>query len=111
VSLDDFCKKNEVSRLDFIKIDTDGYEYEVLKGARQAITEFKPAVIFEVGLYVMKERTIDFKCYSDFFTSLGYLMYNSSNFKHIDAENYREHIPERGTIDILAIFQKEHTVK
>jgi FkbM family methyltransferase len=111
VSLDDFCRKNEISRLDFIKIDTDGYEYEVLKGARQAIAEFKPVVIFEVGLYVMKERTIEFKHYADFFTSLGYLMYNSSNFKHIDSENYCDHIPEKGTIDILAIFQKKRTDK
>jgi FkbM family methyltransferase len=111
VSLDDFCGKNGISRLDFIKIDTDGYEYEVFKGARQTIAEFKPDIIFEIGLYVMKEKGITFKHYADFFISLGYSMYNSSNFKYIDSENFREHIPEKGTIDILAIYQKKRPDK
>jgi FkbM family methyltransferase len=111
VSLDDFCGQNEISRLDFIKIDTDGYEYEVLKGARQTIAELKPDIIFEIGLYVMDEKNITFKYYADYFTSLGYSMYNSYNFKYIDSENFREHIPEKGTIDILAIYQKKRTDK
>lgn len=111
VSLDDFCGKNGIKCLDFIKIDTDGYEYEVLKGTRQKIAEFKPDIIFEIGLYVMEEKGITFKHYADFFTLLGYSMYNSSNFKYIDSENFREHIPEKGTIDILAIYQKKRTDK
>ncbi|MBN2019739.1 MAG: FkbM family methyltransferase [Sedimentisphaerales bacterium] len=111
VSLDDFCSENGISRLDFIKIDTDGYEYEVLKGGRGVITEFKPTIIFEIGLYVMEEKNIEFKHYADFFDSLGYLLYNSSNFKNINDLNFREHIPEKGTIDILAIFQKSHADK
>ncbi len=110
VSLDDFCSKNAISRLDFIKIDTDGYEYEVLKGARRVISEFKPTIIFEIGLYAMKEKNIEFKHYSDFFGSLGYSLYNSVNFETINSANYIEHIPERGTIDILAVFQKGHRV-
>ena len=104
VSLDDFCRENKIGRLDFIKIDTEGYEYDALEGARQVIAEFKPAVIFEVGIYAMKERAIEFKQYADFFNSLGYSMYHSKNFKLIDSENYHEHIPSKGTIDILAIY-------
>jgi FkbM family methyltransferase len=104
VSLDDFYEENKIGRLDFVKIDTDGHEYEVLKGGLKVIAEFRPIVIFEVGLYVMEENDIDFSSYLDYFGSLGYSLFNSGNFKKIDAENYRKHIPSKGTIDILALY-------
>lgn len=104
VSLDDFCEETKIGRLDFIKIDTDGHEYEVLKGGRKVITEFRPIVIFEVGLYVIEEHNIDFSHYMQYFNSLGYKLFNSSNLKEINADNYRKHIPSKGTIDILALY-------
>jgi FkbM family methyltransferase len=103
VSLDDFCEENKIRKLDFIKIDTDGHEYDVLQGGRKVIAEFRPTVIFEIGLYVMKENNIDFSSYLNYFGPLGYSLFNSCNHKKIDTENYRRHIPSRGTIDILAL--------
>jgi len=103
VSLDDFCEQNEIKRLDFIKIDTDGHELEVLKGAKKVISKFNPVIIFEVGIYVMEERNIDFSDYLEFFDSLDYSLFNSKNSKRINAYNYHKHIPLRGTIDILAV--------
>ena len=32
-------------RVDFIKIDTEGYELEVLKGAERVLRELKPALV------------------------------------------------------------------
>lgn len=103
VSLDDFCEQNEIKRLDFIKIDTDGHELEVLKGAKKVISKFNPVIIFEVGIYVMEERNIDFSDYLEFFNSLDYSLFNSKNSKRINAYNYHKYIPLRGTIDILAV--------
>jgi FkbM family methyltransferase len=103
VQLDSFVKQQNISRINFIKIDTDGHEFEVLKGARQTISAFKPAVIFEIGLYVMKEKGIDFDFYNDYFSSLGYTLYNSADMRSITMENYKKIIPEQGTIDILAL--------
>lgn len=102
VSLDDFCKQNEIKRLDFIKIDTDGHELEVLKGAQKVISKFSPIIIFEVGIYVMEERNIDFSDYLKFFDFLNYSLFNSKNLKEINTNNYHKHIPLKGTIDILA---------
>lgn len=103
VSLDDFVLHNDIHRLDFIKIDTDGHELEVLKGAKTVVGKFKPAVIFEIGIYVMQERNIDFSDYAQFFSSYNYSLFNCGNLKEITETNYREHIPLKGTIDILAI--------
>ena len=44
--LSDYIKKNNIRNLDFIKIDTEGYEYFVLLGAEQYLKEFK-YIIFE----------------------------------------------------------------
>ena len=103
VSVDDFCEQNQIARLDFIKIDTDGYEFEVLSGAKKTIAKFRPAVIFEVGMYVMEEKHIDFSVYLQFFNLLNYSLFNSNNLKEIKADNYHKHIPLKGTIDILAL--------
>ena len=102
VSLDDFCEQNNIKRLDFIKIDTDGHELEVLKGAQKVIGRFKPAVIFEIGTYLMWERNINFSDYLKFFASLNYSLLNSDNLQEITADNYRKYIPLKKTIDILA---------
>jgi FkbM family methyltransferase len=38
------------TRIDFVKIDVEGGEYGVLKGAKQLLKKWKPIVIFESGL-------------------------------------------------------------
>jgi FkbM family methyltransferase len=49
-TLDDFClKHNMVSRLDFIKCDVDGWDLEVLQGARKVFERFRPFLIMEVN--------------------------------------------------------------
>jgi len=103
VSLDDFCEQEKIERLDFIKIDTDGHELEVLKGGKKVIGKFNPPIIFELGIYIMNERGIDFSDYLEFFDSLAYSLFNSKNFRKINIHNYRRHVPLKGTIDILAV--------
>lgn len=103
ISLDDFCENEKVLSLDFIKIDTDGYEMDVLLGAGKCIEKFKPQIIFEVGLYVLEEHDISFNDYWDFFSNLNYELFNSANKKPIDLLNYKTIIPAKGTIDILAL--------
>lgn len=106
LSLDHFCKVNAIERVDLIKIDTDGHEMEVLKGATETIKRLRPAIIFEAGLYVIEGNKQEFRDYCRFFDALGYRLLNSSNLKEIDGENYRKHVPEKGTIDILAVAER-----
>lgn len=103
ISLDDFCKTENISRLDFIKIDTDGHEMEVLAGAVTCISTFRPRIIFEIGLYVMEECRICFSDYWKYFGDLKYELFNSADKKRIDMSNYQKIIPAKGTIDILAL--------
>jgi len=102
MSLDDFCKNKQLDKLDFIKIDTDGHEYEILQGAKETLAKYRPQLIFEIGLYVMTEKNIDFSFYSNYFKSLNYKMYDSTSTDIITLENHKEYIPKKGTIDIIA---------
>ena len=44
---DDFVKEKHLDRLDFIKMDVEGFEPFALKGLEQTLAEFRPAVYFE----------------------------------------------------------------
>lgn len=103
ITLNDFCLQNSIPKIDFIKIDTDGHEYEILKGAKDVISKFRPKIIFEIGLYVMEEKGIDFSFYANYFGSLNYKLIDSKTGENIDIKNYKKIIPQKGTIDILAL--------
>lgn len=49
VSLDDFCESELLDRVDLIKIDVDGFELEVILGARRTLERFRPAVLVEIN--------------------------------------------------------------
>ncbi|MEE9379666.1 MAG: FkbM family methyltransferase [Candidatus Lokiarchaeia archaeon] len=49
ITLDDFVEKNHISKIDFIKMDIEGSEYDVLIGAKETISKFKPKLA--ISLY------------------------------------------------------------
>jgi hypothetical protein len=46
-TLDSFCTQHQISKLDFVKIDVEGYEERLLLGGRQTIGSFGPAILIE----------------------------------------------------------------
>ncbi len=49
--LDDFCHKQNIDRINFLKIDTEGHEFEVLKGAGSLLEQAKIDIIqFEFNM-------------------------------------------------------------
>lgn len=103
VSIDDFCEKNDIKDVDLIKIDTDGHELKILRGARKTLEKFLPHIIFEIGFYLMEENSNTFELYFDYFSSAGYILANIKNGKPITLENYFRQIPLRATTNIIAI--------
>jgi FkbM family methyltransferase len=103
VTIDDFCYQNHISRVDLIKIDTDGYELQVLKGAHQTIGKYAPILIFEIGLYVLNEHHLGFEQYCNYLKPFDYILLNSKTGKVITQDNYWRQIPLRSTTDIIAI--------
>jgi FkbM family methyltransferase len=70
--LDDYCAKNPVSALDFIKCDTEGSELNIFQGARQSIMAFKPPVFCEIESDHCARYGIDPSEIFDLFRGFGY---------------------------------------
>lgn len=47
-TLDDFCTENNISRMDFLKIDVEGNEIFALKGATNTLKTLKPMIYCEM---------------------------------------------------------------
>lgn len=48
VSIDEYVQQHAIERLDFIKIDVDGPDLQVLEGARRSLERFHPVVVIEM---------------------------------------------------------------
>ena len=72
ISLDDFCLINPgITHLNFIKCDVDGWDYDVLVGAKNVLKKFRPFIIVEVN-YALKWRGHDQNDVDRLLTSLQY---------------------------------------
>lgn len=61
ITLNEFCINNNISEIDFLKIDVEGFEFEVLKGAFELISNNKIKIIqFEFN-YMNIESRVFFK--------------------------------------------------
>ena len=56
IHLDSFLRERGVERLDLIKLDVDGHELDVLKGASESIDRFRPSVVVELCTEVAIEH-------------------------------------------------------
>ena len=103
VTLNDYCLEHEIQRIDLIKIDTDGHEFQVLAGAKKILAECLPYIIFEISLYGLKEQKIEFQQYHSYFTHFNYTLLNAKNGRKINLQNFNSQIPARTTTDIIAV--------
>ncbi len=47
-TFDNFAFKNNINKLDFIKIDVEGYESKVLEGSKISVKKFMPKILLEI---------------------------------------------------------------
>lgn len=101
VKLDDFIKKQKLLPPTVIKIDVEGHEYEVLKGADETIRNNLPIIFYE------HQHGDHLPEIYDYLTQLGYKIYwfPTANY---NPQNYRNNsqnifMPNSGVINALAI--------
>ena len=78
VSLDEYCKHSNI-RPDFLKIDVEGHELEVLKGAAEILKSYKPGLLVEI-----EERHIGHEKLNETINFLLSFGYNGYFFKGKD---------------------------
>ena len=65
-TLDYYCDKNEVDKIDFIKIDVEGHEYKTLAGGMKTIEKHMPTMLIEMSPGTLTTQTLEE------FSTLGY---------------------------------------
>ena len=71
-TLDDWIAANPMT-VAAIKIDTDGYDYEVLRGAHDLLLRDRPVVVVELSAHAFSTRGQSVEAAKDYLTSLGYV--------------------------------------
>ncbi len=105
ITVDEFVKKNSLSKIDFIRCDTEGSEMLILKGAKNTIETNKPSLLVEIHSNALKEVfNSSAKEVSDYLFGLGYHMFreDSGNIHEVrqvdESENWKDYFfihPER----------------
>ena len=69
-SIDEFVRKNDIQKLDFIKMDIEGAEIEAVRGARETIKNLKPS--FAIASYHLVSGEYTYKKIEEFFAEVEY---------------------------------------
>ncbi len=77
-TLDSFVREKALKRLDVIKIDVEGYENEVLKGAQACLETFHPRLFIEIDDLNLKEHGSSPEEIYRRLESLGYRLYENN---------------------------------
>lgn len=57
-TLSKFVKENEITHIDFLKIDTEGNDYDVLKGIEYELLGSIPFIQFEINQAILEKRIL-----------------------------------------------------
>jgi len=75
VTLDSLIIQHNISKVDLIKIDVDGYDGRVIKGSEEILKKFHPAVIFEWDPFLCKNTNNNWRDHFSILNKLGYNQY------------------------------------
>jgi FkbM family methyltransferase len=73
--LDDLAAGEELRRLDVMKIDVEGAELAVLRGAEELIRKFKPVLLLEANDAALRHQGGSNEVLADYLRSCGYTVY------------------------------------
>lgn len=90
VTLDDYCKQNNIDHIDFLKIDVEGAEFKVLQGSQRMLSaEIKPVILLECFQPLLEPFGRKVADVVNFITELGYkgFVFQQANLIELTPEN------------------------
>lgn len=102
-TLDGYVDRKSIARVDWVKIDVDGYEFSVLRGAESTLRKFRPKLILEFAPYLATEIGEGFEPLVELLRSHGYRASAIPSGREIplDAARIREQVPPGSSINVL----------
>jgi FkbM family methyltransferase len=103
-TLDDLVAELGLTRVDLIKLDVDGAELPVLRGASATLIRHRPIVVFEWCPYLLEERGEDPRALTRVFIEHGYRLYDERTLEVVAVgdEELMRTIPAGGSINVVA---------
>ena len=99
--LDDWTAQEQPQSIDFVKMDVDGYEIDVVEGAGQTLSRYKPVMMMEFAPYIFSERGRSFLELLEALSALGYRARTVSG-KGLALEPALEAaIPREGSMNVI----------
>jgi FkbM family methyltransferase len=84
-TLDHYCAEHGIPTIDLLKIDTEGFEINVLKGAEQMMRQGKIAFIYcETGFQSSNQRNTYFPVLTEFLATRNYYFFGLYNTDYHD---------------------------
>jgi FkbM family methyltransferase len=102
-TLDQIVSECGLDKINLIKLDVDGYELEVLRGAADSLARFRPTIILECAPYTLEERGDDPSELGAIFAKYGYRITDMTDRPiRLDAA-YLAGIPAGASINLIAL--------
>lgn len=79
ITIDDFCHKNQIQKVDFLKIDVEGFEFHVLKGAEKLLSSpHAPHICIEMNTSCFEDMGVSITEIFQFLIDKNYTLYSLS---------------------------------
>ncbi len=82
ITLDSFLKKNKTSKIDFIKLDIEGAELDVLKGAKEILKKSVFGLSIEISFNPLHINRPTFSQLDSLLSSLGFTFFDLSMYRY-----------------------------
>jgi FkbM family methyltransferase len=102
-TLDSVVDREKLARLDFIKMDVDGYEGKVFTGAERTLARFQPRILFEFCPAGMRHVGDDPEKLLGQIEAAGYLLRDEHGRTITDPRHFHAQIPNGNSANLVAI--------
>ncbi|MFP6777889.1 MAG: FkbM family methyltransferase [Alphaproteobacteria bacterium] len=104
-TLDSYAVREEIERIDFIKLDVDGNECQVLRGGQSTLRRFRPPIILELAPYVFSSGQNSFETFINLLRDTGYRLMRSPGGAELphDAAALTRYIADGASINAWAM--------
>lgn len=87
LTLDEFVRINSINKIDFIKVDIEGFEMNFLKGAEKTIRTFRPSIFMEVDQAKLTRQNSSANELLGKLQSFGYKLYHAETNQEIELDS------------------------
>lgn len=101
LTVDALVREAALPRVDFLKIDVDGFEGKVFRGAEHTLRTWRPAIVFEISPGAMKAAGDDPHELVDLLESIGYSLTHEDGRSIEDLESLFAQVGEH-SINLVA---------